>query len=215
MAYSDFTLSSVQQQFNLRLNEQTRLFPNLAPVPISSLLRATLDENIPLALAIHTEKARSELLITPIVLEVRRLCERQISLFSGLNFPVDPAAGLHGVCDYVLARSPEQLFLTAPAVIIIEAKNDNIKAGLGQCIAAMLAAHQFNQHNHQPIPTVYGTVTTGTSWRLLALHPTPPPITVQLDQHEYHINQVEEIVAALAYAASGTPIATAAPEPVA
>ncbi len=34
--------------------------------------------------------------------------------------------------------------LTAPVVAIAEAKNDNLRTGLGQCIAAMVGARDFN-----------------------------------------------------------------------
>jgi hypothetical protein len=38
---------------------------------------------LPLALATGSEKARSELIIAPVLLEVRKILQRQISLFSG------------------------------------------------------------------------------------------------------------------------------------
>src|SRR5262245_21289393 len=41
--------------------------------------------------------------------------------------------------------------------------------GLGQCIAAMLAARLFNALEDQPISTVYGAVTSGNVWKLLQL----------------------------------------------
>jgi hypothetical protein len=76
---------------------------------ISPLLQMLLEENVPLALAINTEKARSELIVTPILLEVWRLMRREISLFSGIEFNVAPDRGLNGVCDFILSRSPMQL----------------------------------------------------------------------------------------------------------
>ncbi|MFM8005054.1 MAG: hypothetical protein ACKO86_08930, partial [Dolichospermum sp.] len=91
------------------------------------------------------EKARSEMIITPILLEVRRKANYQISLFSGTDFNVDIERGLNGYCDFVISRSKEQLTINAPVLIIVEAKNENIKGGLGQCAAAMLAAQLFNE----------------------------------------------------------------------
>jgi hypothetical protein len=40
-----------------------------------------------------SEKARSEMIITPILLEVRRRANSQISLFSGSDFNVDVEKG--------------------------------------------------------------------------------------------------------------------------
>lgn len=61
---------------------------------------------------------------------MRKLTRRRISLFSGYDFTVAPEQGLAGFCDYIISRSPEQLFIAAPALIVIEAKNENIKGGL-------------------------------------------------------------------------------------
>jgi hypothetical protein len=60
MAYSDFSLTTVQKQFHLTLQEIRDLYAAVPKVVVSDFLQATLDENVPLALAIHTEKARSE-----------------------------------------------------------------------------------------------------------------------------------------------------------
>ena len=193
MAYSDFTLQETVQRFQLTLEEQHDLFaaiPNIVP---SDALRTILAENVPLALAIQTEKARSELIIAPVLVEVRKLVQRQISLFSGVDFPVDVAQGLNGVCDFLIARSPEQFFIRAPVVVIVEAKNENIKAGLGQCSATMVAAQVFNAREGTGITTVYGAVTTGNIWKFLQLAGT----TISIDFPEYHIERVGKIVGVL------------------
>src|SRR5262249_28462306 len=61
VSYSDYTIDAVKQRFGLRLEEGRDLYASVPPVQISPLLRETLAENVPLALAISTEKARSEL----------------------------------------------------------------------------------------------------------------------------------------------------------
>src|SRR6266516_3935913 len=100
MPYSEFTIDKIKKQFNLLLDETTNLFSDVKEVIISDHLRITLDENIPLALAVSTEKARSELIIAPILVELRKLLHRQISLFSGVDFSVDPDNGLNsGHCS--------------------------------------------------------------------------------------------------------------------
>ena len=138
MAYSDFTtLTSAKKK--LDLEDETRdLFAQTPEFTISEALQNTLKENIPLALAIATEKARSEMIITPILLELRKATGYHISLFSGVNFTVDRKQGLKGVCDYIISRSPEQFAINAPVLMIVEAKNEDINGGLGQCIAEMV-----------------------------------------------------------------------------
>jgi hypothetical protein len=92
-----------------------------------------------------------------------------------------------------VSQSPEQLFVSAPVLIVVEAKNENIKGGLAQCIAAMIAARLFNEREGAAIAAVYGAVTTGTNWRFLKLEPG----TVYIDQREYYIDRVEKILGIL------------------
>ena len=169
MAYSDFDLKKVRHEFGLQIAEQPDLFADVTLVQPSAMLADTLAETAHLAMAIHTEKARSEMLITPVLLDLWRQAQAQISLFSGTEFTVDEARGLTGYCDYILSRSKEQLTINAPVVMIVEAKNENIKGGLGQCVAEMIAAQLFNEREGNAIDTMYGAVTTGEIWKFLQL----------------------------------------------
>jgi hypothetical protein len=119
-----------------------------------------------------------------VLLEVRRQAKGQVSLFSGTEFNVEETKGLVGYCEYILSRSKEQLTINAPVILITEAKNENIKAGLGQCIAGMVAAQQFNQQEGQAIDTIYGAVTTGEIWKFLKLIGT----TASIDLTDYYIS---------------------------
>ncbi|WP_414588018.1 hypothetical protein [Scytonema sp. PCC 10023] len=193
MAYSDFTLSKFKKSFNIRIDEEIDLFANVEPVQVSDKLTTTLEETAELALAINTEKARSEMIITPILLEVRRQANYQISLFSGTDFNVDAEKGLNGYCDFLISRSKEQLTINAPVVIIVEAKNENIKGGLGQCAAAMLAAQLFNQEEGNEIKTIYGAVTTGDIWKFLKLEGSD----VFIDLNNYYIKEINKILGIL------------------
>lgn len=190
MAYNDFTLDTLITQFHLHIDEERSYFGALAPHPISDLLRHTLQENVPLALDISTEKARAEFIIAPVLLEVRRQLPFRISLFSGVEFTVNPDQGLRGICDFLLCLSPLQLTIQTPVVMVVEAKHENIKQGLGQCLAEMVAAQQFNHERNTPIEAIYGVVTTGSVWKFLRLTET----RVMVDATEYHISQVEQIV---------------------
>jgi hypothetical protein len=102
MAYSDFTLKKVKSDFNLKTIENISLFSEIKDLEISDYLEKTLTRNVPLALSINTEKARSELIIINILLEVKEKFSEKISLFSGIDFSVDKERGLNGFCDYVI-----------------------------------------------------------------------------------------------------------------
>jgi hypothetical protein len=183
MAYSDFDLKKVRHEFGLQIDEQPDLFVDITLVQPSAMLADTLAETAHLAMAIHTEKARSEMLITPVLLDLWRQAQGQMSLFSGTEFTVDEARGLTGYCDYILSRSKEQLTINAPVVMIVEAKNENIKGGLGQCVAEMIAAQLFNEREGNAIDTIYGAVTTGEIWKFLKL----VGVVASIDLSDYYI----------------------------
>jgi hypothetical protein len=195
MAYRDFSIDDLKHQFGLRLEERSDLFGGVPPVPVSQLLQQILQENLPLALAISTEKARSELIIAPVLLEVWRQLDRSISLFSGVDFNVDPAQGLNGVCDFLLGLSPEQLTIEAPVAVVAEAKNENMKQGFAQCIAGMVAAQLFNRKRQKELETIHGAVTTGNNWRFLRLAGQ----VVYVDLAEYYIKEVGRVVGILVH----------------
>jgi len=199
MAYSDFNLSKFKKDFLISIDEEVDLFAKTESIEISDTLKNSLAETTELALAINTEKARSEMIITPILLEVRRKSNYQISLFSGAEFNVDAEKGLNGYCDFVISRSRKQLTINAPVMIIVEAKNENIKGGLGQCAAAMLAAQLFNEQEDNEIKTIYGAVTTGDIWKFLKL----VDADVFIDLNNYYINEINRILGILCQGVQG------------
>jgi hypothetical protein len=192
MSYSEFTtLDKVQKIFNLSITEDQNLFADTKGVNVSDYLQQTLKEYLPLATAINTEKARSEFLIAPVLAELRRQANYQISLFSGTDFDVDKEKGLSSYCDYIISCSKEQYFIDRPVVAIVEAKNENIKGGLGQCIAEMVAAQIFNKNQEHLLAGIYGVVSTGTVWKFLVLKDN----LVLIDSQEYYINEVDKVLA--------------------
>lgn len=193
MAYSDFTLAKVKAAFGLTVQESIDLFAEVPAVAPSLALTQTLAEFTTLATAIGTEKARSEFLIAPILAEVRRQLNYRIALFSGTEFNVDAAKGLQGFCDFLLSASEEQLYVEVPVLIVVEAKREDIIGGVGQCVAAMVAAQIFNDRQGNAVPRIYGAVTTGTNWRFLLLVGS----TIAIDATEYHISQIGKILGIL------------------
>ncbi len=194
MAYSDFTLKKVKQAFELTIIEDEAVFEKIEPIAVSDFLNKQLDNNVPLALAINTEKARSEFIIAVVLLELRNSLKNQVSLFSGIEFNVDKDRQLNGFCDFIISLSAEQLFLTSPVIILVAAKNENIMAGIGQCLAEMVAARLFNENENNKVDTIYGVVTTGSAWTFMKLIEGH---TVFIDKREYHIESIDKIMGIL------------------
>ena len=88
MAYCDFPLPDIKRQMHCIIDATTDLFVSVGAVRGSPWLHETLRETLPLALAVHTEKSRSALLIAPILVELCKLAQHQVSLFSGIDFSV-------------------------------------------------------------------------------------------------------------------------------
>ncbi len=109
MSYSQFTIDKVKQDFGLKTVEGVRFLPDsLELIPPSSRLQGIL-EDLPWAIAVDTEKARSEVIINPVLLEVRRILNKEISVFSGEEFNIDASVGLNGVCDFLISRFPRTI----------------------------------------------------------------------------------------------------------
>jgi hypothetical protein len=81
MAYNNFTLESVKDSFDLKLLDNR--FCELLPVcdPQSEFL-AIVDESSSLAEVAKSEKAKSELLVSPILVQARKFVH---SLFLSLS----------------------------------------------------------------------------------------------------------------------------------
>jgi hypothetical protein len=201
MAYSDFTVQTASDSLKLDVRLDDDLFASVPTASVSPFLRTLLDEFVPLGTSIHTEKARSEFIVAPILAEVRKIMKHRVSLFSGVDFNVDASRGLNGTCDFIMAASSMQLYIRNPILMIVEAKNDNIKGGLGQCIAEMVAAREFNAAE-PPTPTrIHGAVTTGSNWKFLRLDGGH----VFIDSSEYYLDQLDRILGILLSCLGGDP----------
>ena len=193
MAYNDFNLRAAREKFGLSLREDADLYGDIAEVEVSPWLRGFLAKWSPAAVAMNTEKARSEMIIAPILMEAVEASDHRFNLFSGLSLDVDKDRGLSGVCDYLLALSPKWFFLSHPVVAVVEAKREDIPTGLGQCVAAMVGARAFNEREGLPGTVVHGAVTTGSIWRFLKLEGD----RVLIDLPEYYLHQVGKILGIL------------------
>ncbi|MEG3935236.1 MULTISPECIES: hypothetical protein [unclassified Microcoleus] len=193
MPYSQFSIEQIKATFGIAFSSKMGLFADIPAIEPSSFLQETLQFNLPLALEINSEKARSELIVAPILVEIKKRLPERMSLFSGREFNVDAARGLSGYCDFLISRSPEQLVIESPVIALVEAKNDNIQSGLGQCMAETIAAQIFNQRQENDIQTIYGVVTTGSIWKFFKLE----GIAIEIDTSEYFINNVGKILGIL------------------
>jgi hypothetical protein len=198
MPYSQFTtIGKVKTAFEITVIENGRFIPEVNPIHASSVLLGYLAESLPIVSTSGSEKARSEGVIYPVLLEVRRILERRTSLFSGESFDVDESVGLNGLCDFLITRSTEVLEIESPVVVLVEAKKTDLKTGIGQCLAEMVAAQRFNEAAENSIPVIYGCVSNGLQWQFLKLQAKEAAI----DLNVYSLLPVDQILGFLAWMA--------------
>lgn len=199
MAYSDFTLETAVKTFDLEIVEPLGFFSGLEAIDPGEDFTTRLTMRTQLADAINTDKAKSEFIISHVLLEIHKYCNCDMSFFSGNDFDVDAKNGLTGVCDFLISLSPTQLFIRAPVAILVEVppiagKDESIIIGLGPCVAKMVAAQRFNEKKGSEIPCIYGTVTKGTEWMFLQLEAQRLSIELMF----YPISQCDKILGILA-----------------
>ena len=198
MAYDDWTLETAVETFNLEIVEPVGLFSNLETIDPEEFFTVELAKKVQLADAMNTDKGRSELIVSPVIVQLRQHCDCPISIFSGNDFDVDAESSLDGVCDFLISLSPTQLFIRAPVTILIDVppiagKDESIIIGLGPCVAKMVAAQRFNAKKGNEIPCIYGATTKGTEWMFLKLEEQK----LSIDLMSYRIEQCDKILGIL------------------
>ncbi len=188
MAYSDFSIEEVIDNFKLTMSENSIFKEKIEKKLIKDdyVLKDRLSKAMKSPL--NSEKARSEALIYPILFEVQEKNNKDFLIHSGENLNIDKDSGLNGECDFIISRGVQ--IIISPIISIVEAKRNDIELGLGQCIAQMVGANLFNQKKKNKIKIIYGAVTTGTEWKFLKLENNN--ITIDLDT--YFINRVDKIL---------------------
>lgn len=188
MAYSDFTLQTLQQRFGLT-HQRKRLFGEIKPlIPSDWLLNAlkTAEE-----LPIKSEKAKSELIVMPILLELRNQNNKQFTIYSGENLIADPEKGLNGECDFILTKDTGTFEINAPILQLIEAKKNDVENGIAQCAAQLLGARIYNAKQDIDLQTLYGCITTGDDWLFIRLEQQ-----LFIDTRKFYLGNLEQLLGA-------------------
>ncbi len=166
MAYKDFTLEKIRDNFGIQF-QTDKLFSEIKPFEPSHWLTETLQRSRLFSLT--TEKIRSEVVVFPILSEIKEKNADFIQLFSGEILNIDKSTKLMGECDYIFSRNTGIPRLIAPLISVIEAKKADIDKGIDQCSAQMVGIQKFNEIHKQEIKIVYGCVTNANEWKFIRL----------------------------------------------
>lgn len=187
MAYSDFTLEKLEQQFGIK-NQMIPLFNNIHPLEPSDKLKEALQ--LARELPIRSEKAKSESIVFPILVELRQKNNKFFTIYSGDNLNADEEKGLKGECDFILTKDTHSFNISCPIIQIVEAKKNDLEIGVPQCAAQLLGAKIFNEKRGVILDTVYGCVTTGDEWLFMKLEQD-----LIIDTRKYYLNEIGELLA--------------------
>jgi hypothetical protein len=186
-SYSHFKIEDIRE-LGIEVSRQ-KLFATVENLYPSEWLLQTLaiNQQIPA----ESEKAKSELLISPILNELFIKNPKQFTYFSGYQFNVDQKLGLKGFCDFIISRKYNAAFIESPLVAIVEAKqNQDLVDATPQCIAEMYAATIFNQRENNHVSTIFGIVTNGYEWLFLTLENSQ----VIIDTERYGLKNLPELL---------------------
>jgi hypothetical protein len=197
MAYSKFTLDSIAEKFGID-NQLCHIFvpPPIAITPSEWLLFSLAQGN---ELPARSEKSRSEFIVAPILLELRRINDNFFTVFSGEDLDADAKLGLRGECDFILAKDTGSFNIKVPIFQILEAKKNDVELGVAQCAAQMIGARIFNEKKNVILTKLYGCVTTGKEWLFICLEKN----TLYIDKTTYNLSNLPELLGALQYIIDG------------
>ncbi len=186
-SYSHFKIEDIRE-LGIEVSRQ-KLFDAVKNLHPSEWLLQTLSINR--QIPAESEKAKSELIISPILNELFIKNPQRFTYFSGYQFNVDQKLGLKGFCDFIISRKYNAAFIESPLVAIVEAKqNQDLVDAAPQCIAEMFAATIFNQRENTPVSTIFGIVTNGYEWLFLTLENSQ----VIIDTERYGLKNLPELL---------------------
>lgn len=143
-----FDAADILAEFGVTLNNSSLQLPQQLPVDPEPL-RSELQENLALVDP-SSEIARREALIFPILKTVCKFIQAPLKI----EYPVRVSSWLKGSFDYFIP--------TPQSLLVIEAKNADLARGFTQLAVELIALDQWID---SPTPTLYGTVTTGDTWK--------------------------------------------------
>lgn len=191
MGYSDYTLEKIKDKFGIDNQRANLAFEIVHQEPGNALLDHLAAIT---SLNIRSEKARSEAIVFPLLLDIRRKNNDFFTIYSGDNLNVND--DLKGECDFILAKDIRSYDVNYPIIQIVEAKKHDIEdLGVPQCAAQLIGARFFNQKNGIELKKIYGCATTGKIWQFLVLEGN----TIYVDEKQYYIGNLPELLGAFQF----------------
>ncbi len=192
MAYSTFTFSKIREDLGIDDVYQD-LFPPIVAQEPEEWLKTVL--KMGKKAAFFSEKSRSEAIVFPILMALQDRNGSKFSVYSGAELEADKQKELNGECDFILGYGAQKYDLDTPIFCMIEAKDQDLKRALPQCIAQMEGARIFNEKHGKTFETIWGCVTTGSEWLFLKLENK----VAIVDTERYYLSDLGKLLGVLEY----------------
>lgn len=174
-----FDASDILAEFDVRLQNKPLTLPQQLPIAPTSL-KTELQENLTFVDP-TSEIARREALIFPVLRTVCKAIQAPLKI----EYPVRVSSKLKGSLDYLIPA--------AQNLLVIEAKNADLARGFTQLAVELIALDQWTDSD---APVLYGTVTTGDTWKF-GLFERQAKV-IQKDINTYAVpNDLEEVLSIL------------------
>ncbi len=165
MGYSNYKkIEQVTKKFGLSAKRQS-LFSTITPKQASVWLLETLE--LAKLVPLRNEKVKSERIVSPILLEIAKYFQSNVTLFSGEELEMNPQDDLSGACDFFFTFVPQGAYLESPIISLVEAKDEDMDYGIAQCAAQLYGAKLYNEMEGKNFPVLYGCATDGVEWKFM------------------------------------------------
>jgi hypothetical protein len=166
MAFAEFTFEDVENKLDLKMRDR-QLFPEVVSRTPPDWLLDWWSLTSPTSFL--NEKSRGEMFVYPTLQAVREQSQNRVMVFSGERFDVDASLDLVGDWDFMISSGSDIQDTIAPLAPVVQAKRQEIEAGVPQCIAQMYATRLFYEREGRTDFPPYGCVTNGEAWYFLKL----------------------------------------------
>ena len=191
MAYRDFKMKDLEQKFGIQeIGIELFDVSKIKKIEPTDKLKTDLLEARYINLS--TEKAVSERLVSPILVEVRKR-NNDFQIFSGEIIEGDKKLGLNGEIDFIFAKTPITTKPKTPIFCVTESKLGRVTEAFPQATAQMIGVRLFNKNNNGHEETIHAIVTDGKTWRILRLEGN----NVFIDQNDFSTENISLLLGVL------------------
>src|SRR5262249_55729837 len=141
LTFSSMTWDILEDKYGILPRWGGALFEGCAAVEPSPILVGNLARGRSFRLA--NERAKADRLGDPAVAEPETLRMGKIWSIPEMDLEIKDVEGLCGIPDFIISASAT--YKVVPILAIVEAKKDDIDAGLPQCAAELYAAWLLNK----------------------------------------------------------------------